>query len=179
MRQVSSVLEAGTALPGDFLVDQDLVGVFQVGWTVLHHNVCMDTAERLIRILAHLRCDDRETQSGLRALRVEMTRQRKAGTPWRARDALEVITLLDTPAWSSLLGLLDECPVLPAALTAALERRTGAVSATDFEFISTRGQLAHVREFMARLPDTLRRSGGEVAGSRARRKTPRKVNQDR
>ena len=29
--------------------------------------------------------------------------------------------MLDTTAWISVLGLLDECPVLPAALTAVLE----------------------------------------------------------
>ena len=75
----------------------------------------------------------------------------EAGTPWRARNALDVIAMLDMPAWVSVLGLLDECPVMPAALTATLERRTGAISATEFEFISTRSQLGNVREFMARL----------------------------
>ena len=35
-RRGSSVVEAGTALPDDFLVGHDLVSVFQVGWTVLH-----------------------------------------------------------------------------------------------------------------------------------------------
>ena len=63
--------------------------------------------------------------------------------------------MLDMPAWVSVLGLLDECPVLPAALTATLERRTGAISPTEFEFISTRSQLGNVREFMARLLDIL------------------------
>lgn len=29
--------------------------------------------------------------------------------------------MLDTPAWAGLLGVLDECPVLPAALRATLE----------------------------------------------------------
>ena len=43
----SSVVDAGAALPDDFLVDHDLVSVFQVGWTVLHEQVCMDAAERL------------------------------------------------------------------------------------------------------------------------------------
>ena len=68
-------------------------------------------------------------------------RQRDAGTPWRARDALDVLAMLDMPAWVSVLGLLDECPVLPAAMTAILEGHTGAVSATAFEFISTTGQI--------------------------------------
>ena len=80
----------------------------------------------------------------------------EAGTPWRARNALDVIAMLDMPAWASVLGLLDECPVIPAALTATLEGRTGAVSATEFEFISTSSQLGSVREFMARFLDILR-----------------------
>jgi hypothetical protein len=61
------------------------------------------------------------------------------------------------PAWASVLGLLDECPVIPAALTATLESRTGAISATEFEFISTSIQLAQVRTFMARFLDIVRR----------------------
>jgi hypothetical protein len=31
--------------------------------------------------------------------------------------------MFDATAWISVLGLLDECPVLPAALTAILEGR--------------------------------------------------------
>jgi hypothetical protein len=46
--------------------------------------------------------------------------------------------------------------VIPSALTATLEGRTGAISATEFEFISTRSQLAKVREFMARFLDVVR-----------------------
>jgi hypothetical protein len=61
------------------------------------------------------------------------------------------------PAWVSVVGLLDECPVIPAALTATLEGRTGAISPTDFEFISTRSQLVEIREFMARFLDILGR----------------------
>ena len=86
----------------------------------------------------------------MNALRIELTREHEAGTPWQARDALDVIGMLDMPAWASVMGLLDECPVMPAALTATLDRRAGAVSATEFEFISTRSQIDRVREFMAR-----------------------------
>ena len=37
----SDVVDAGTPLPDDFLVAHDLVSVFQVGWTVLHDDVCI------------------------------------------------------------------------------------------------------------------------------------------
>jgi hypothetical protein len=50
--------------------------------------------------------------------------QRDAGRPWRARDAAEILAMLDMTAWISVLGLLDECPVLPAALTASAIRDT-------------------------------------------------------
>ena len=144
------------ALPDDFLVRHDLVAVFQVGWTVLHEQVCMYAAEHLVRILADLRCDDREIQAGLDALRTEMAAQWQAGTPWGARDALDVITALDMPAWAALLGLIDECPVIHAGMAAARDPRTRAVSASAFEFISENRQIASVREFMRTLPDTLR-----------------------
>ena len=156
-RRGSSVVEAGTALPDDFLVGHDLVSVFQVGWTALHEDVCMYAAERLIRVLTRVRCDDREIQTGLDALRIEMARHTQAGAPWRARDALDVIAILDMPAWATLLGLLDECPVIHAGIGASRGSRTRAISASAFEFISDNRQIASIHEFMQSLPETLRR----------------------
>jgi Family of unknown function (DUF6178) len=144
-------------LPDTFLMDHDLVSVFEVGWTVLYENVCMFAAERLLVALSNVRCSDADIQKELGTLRIELTRQCQEGTPWRARNALDVIAMLDMPAWVSVLGLLDECPVMPAALMATLERRTGAISATDFEFISTSSQLGSVREFMTRFLDIVSR----------------------
>jgi hypothetical protein len=54
-----------------------------------------------------------------------------------------------------VLGLLDECPILPAALTALLERRTTSVSQTAFDFISTTAQIGDIRVFMKALPGLL------------------------
>lgn len=153
----TSTGDLDVALPDTFLMDHDLVSAFEVGWTVLHENVSMFVAEQLLFGLSDLRCSDADIQEGLDVLRIELTRQREAGTPWRARNALDVIAILDMPAWVSVLGLLDECPMMPVALTATLEGRTGAISATEFEFISTCSQLGRVREFMARFPDIVRR----------------------
>jgi len=133
------------------------VSVFQVGWTVLHADVSMYTAERLIGVLTRLRCDDDEIQTELDALRIEMAKHWQAAAPWRARNALDVIAILDMPAWATLLGLLDECPVIHAAIVASRDSRTRKVSASAFEFISENSQIAAVREFMHALPDTLRR----------------------
>ena len=146
-----------TEVPDGFLADHDLVTVFQAGWAVLYERVCLATAERLIGVLTRLRCEDREIQKGLDALRVDLRKQCHAGTPWLARDGLDVLTSLDMPAWAALLGLIDECPVMHAAIGAASSgSRTRAISASAFEFISENSQIAAVDAFMRSLPDTLR-----------------------
>jgi hypothetical protein len=154
--QIARGTASRTSVGEDFLVYHDLIGVFQVGWTVLYRDVCMCSAESLIRVLADLRTNDREIQAGLDALRFEMARQWRAGTPWRARDRLEVILFLDQPAWAALLGAFDECPVIHAAIGASRRSSTIAVSASAFEFISENRQIASVRRFMEQLPEALR-----------------------
>lgn len=139
----------------DFLVDHDLVSVFQVGWTVLHQDVCMYAAKQLHNLLTDLRCSDHETQSGLTALRIALARHSNAQTPWYARDALDVIAILDMPAWAALLGLIAECPVLHAAINASPGSGIRTVRASDFTFISENNQIASVRLFMQSLPQIL------------------------
>ena len=116
----------------------------------------MFTAEQLIGVLTRVRHDDREIQLGLDALRIEMTRHWHAGAPWRARDLLDVMMILDMPAWATLLGLIDECPVMHAGIGASGGSPTRAVSASAFEFISENSQVASVRGFMQSLPETMR-----------------------
>lgn len=135
------------------LVDHDTIGVFQAGWTILHQDVCMYAAQQLVAILKQLRTEDRETQRGLNALRVLLTKRLKAGTPWQARDALDVIATLDLPAWAGLLGLIAECPVLHAGV--GVQRTARTVDANAFEFISEKRQLASVQAFMRSLPEIL------------------------
>jgi hypothetical protein len=149
-------LENWPSLPDDFLVGQDLVKVFQAGWAILYKDVVMYAAEKLLKILTRLRCDDRDTQAGLAALHVELLAGCRAGMPWRASEAMEVIALLDMPAWTALLGLIDEFPVLRAALSASLNPRAHSVSASAFEFISENSQIVSIHEFMQSLPDMLR-----------------------
>gem|GEM_PF-668649 len=146
-----------TAPPISFLIDHDLVSVFQVGWTVLHCEVGMYAAEQLIGVLDRMQCDDREIQADLDVLRIKLAKHWQAGEPWRARDALDVIATLDLPAWAALLALIDECPALHAGLSASQDSRLLSVSATDFEFISENNQIASIREFMQSLPETLSR----------------------
>ncbi len=149
-------LEEWGSLDAGFLARHDLLSVFHRGWHALHE-MSLSAADRLIAVLDVLRCADLETQAGLHVLRQQLAKHRAAGAPWRARDALDVIAVLDLPAWVSLLGVLDECPIVPAALTATLQGRTGSISATAFEFVSTRRQVGDVEAFMAKLPDILLR----------------------
>jgi hypothetical protein len=146
----------GRALNDDFLACQDLIGVFQVGWTVLHDEVAMSVADRLIDMLRDLRCRDREIQHGLDELRRQLATHWRAGMPWRARDAMDVILILDMPAWATLLGLIDECPVIHAAMDSSRGSQVRRISASSFEFISENSQIEAVRQFMESVPDSLR-----------------------
>jgi uncharacterized protein DUF6178 len=151
---------SGPHPPDSLLIDHDLVTAFEVGWSVLHHDVSLFAAEQLIATLTGLTavdCVDRDIRRGLVALRRTLVEQRDAGTPWGARGAAEILAMLDMTAWISVLGLLDECPILPAALTAILEGRTTPVSPTEFDFISTAAQIGDVHIFMRKLPDVLSR----------------------
>ena len=154
----SSPHELETAMPPNaLLVDHDLVTAFEVGWSVLYEDVSLFVADQLMSTVADLQCVDADTRRGLRALRRNLVMQREAGTPWLARDAADVLAMLDMTAWISVLGLLDECPILPAALTAVLERRTTSVSPTAFAFISTTAQIGDIRLFMRTLHGVLSR----------------------
>jgi hypothetical protein len=145
----------GDGLRDSFLLEHDLLSPFETGWAALFQEVSRVVSRALLRTLDDLRPADPDTRIGLLQLGRELRRQCEAGTPWRARDALDVLATLDTTVWASLLGLLEECPVIPAAMTAILERHAGAVSPTAFEFISTVSQIDAVREFAAELPERL------------------------
>ena len=117
----------------------------------------MFAVQQLIATLDDLRSVDPDVRRGLLAFRRTLVQQRDAGTPWLARGAAEILLLLDPTAWVGVLGLLDECPVVPAALTAIVQGRTSAVSPTAFEFVSTPAQIDEVRLFLRKLPDVLAR----------------------
>ena len=133
---------------------RDVVTAFHVGWRILHHDVCIFAARRLIEVLASLECADRDIQLRLNGLRRELKRALKLGAPWQARHALDVIVMLDAPSWAALGGLLDECPVLHAAVGAS-GRGLRAIDPAAFEFIASSAQIAEAREFLASLPSRL------------------------
>jgi hypothetical protein len=130
-----------------------LITAFQVGWTLLYR-LCVHVATRLIDTVANLKSTDRDIQLGLRALARELGRHLRDGAPWRARHALEVLLILDAPSWAGLLGLIDQCPVMHAAVEP--RRGSHAINVGDFAFISHNSQIESVRAFMELLPSTLR-----------------------
>jgi hypothetical protein len=142
---------AGQSCPGD----HNLVTAFEVGWSVLHRDVSLFVSQQLISTLKDLHTVDRDIRRELTALRRSLVKHRAAGTPWLARDATDVLATLDVTAWTSVCGVLDEFPVMPAALTAILDGRTTSVSPTAFEFISTAAQIEDIRNFMRKLPEIL------------------------
>ena len=144
-----------TAVPDDFLIEHDVVRVFQAGWKVLYADVCMFAAERLVAALHGLQCVDPDTQADIDDLRLQLTRHCELGEPWRSGDALEVIAILDTPSWAALLRLIADFPVMHAVIAAPGSSRRRSVSAMAFEFISENRQIATIREFLASLPDAL------------------------
>jgi hypothetical protein len=140
-----------------FLVDHGLVPVFEAGWRVLYQDVSLFAADRLLATLAALQHVEPDAARGLYTFQRQLAAHRAAGTPWLARDAADVLARVDAIAWISVLGLLDECPIVPETITAVLERRKTPVSPTAFEFISTKAQIGDVHVFMRMLPDLLSR----------------------
>jgi hypothetical protein len=112
-------------------------------------------ADRLIAMIPDVAPADSETAAGLQQLRRQLARHQVAGRPWLARDALDVVATLDLPVWSGLLGLLDECPILPAAIPAMLSRSPHAIDATAFEFFASTDQIRQAREFVTRVPELI------------------------
>jgi hypothetical protein len=132
----------------------DLITAFQVGWAILHRDVCLYAARRLTDVLAVIRCSDRDTQLQLDGLRRGLVRHLDDGEPWRAGDALDVILVLDSACWAALRALIDECPVMHAALDAS-RRACRTIDPADFQFISDSRQIASVRQFLDALPSLL------------------------
>jgi hypothetical protein len=129
--------------------------LFPIGWTALYEEVGMYAAKSLINMAGRMRCADDDIQSDLNMLRLAMLKQVQAGTPWIAESSLDVIAILDQPAWAALVALVAECPVIHGALTASLEPHTQVIDAHAFTFIAGNADIAMVRDFMGLLPELL------------------------
>jgi hypothetical protein len=135
----------------DVLMHHDLVQLFQMGWAVLHQRVGMAAARGLLDALNSVRTRDRDVQIALTRLRADLVRRIETGTPWRARPRLEVIASLDLAVWAALLGLFGEFPVMASVLAGSPEAAPHRVSPTAFEFVSDRGQIERIEQFLPSL----------------------------
>ncbi len=154
-RHARQPIDDGRTLPADFLLHHELVTVFQVGWTVLYEQVVACVTRRLMEILSEPSSGAGDVQDDLRQLHGWLRQYLKDGTPWRARDHLDVIAILDTPSWSMLLRLIDECPAVPTDAGQPRTAQRALRVSTEFGFISENRQIAWVRDFVERLPNAL------------------------
>jgi hypothetical protein len=151
-------LASGSApggLPEDFLATTDLVAVFQVGLTTVHEQVGLYALERTREALLGLTCHDDDVQADIAELCQWLEEYRVAGTPWQVRDRLDVITILDTPAWATLVGLVEQCAVVPRDAGRETPGRRALRVPTGIEFISETPQIAWARRFLESLPSLL------------------------
>ena len=138
-----------------YLIGHDLIGAFQLGWSMLYEQACVFAAKALVDGLAQVRLADADDQSALNLLRIRLIREIKNGTPWRAADGLDVLTSIDMPAWAALVALIAECPVIHGGLIASIDRGVHSVDPNAFDFISTPDQLRLIRSFLSALPAIL------------------------
>jgi hypothetical protein len=135
--------------------DGDLIGAFEAGWALLHEQVGLFAARRLLSVLDAVRSVDATTERGLRDLRKSLERHLAEGAPWLAQEALDVISTLDLPTWACLLGLLSECPVFPKLLPAVLEKQAASISGTAFDCFATMADVRLARAFAERLEEAM------------------------
>ena len=132
-----------------------LTTVFQVGWSVLHRDVSMAASARLLDILDAMRPRDRDAQFEFQAFARELRRQHEAGTPWRARNGLDILAPLDLLVWAALGALFDECPVMLANVSADAGPGLHTVDPSKFQFIADGRHIAAVHAFLASIPELL------------------------
>ena len=80
---------------------ESLVTAFQAGWSVLHRDVSVHAAKRLMGVIAKLHCTDRDIHADLQSLRRTLRVAVRDDKPWTARAALEAILMLDAPCWAA------------------------------------------------------------------------------
>lgn len=100
----------------------ELIRAFEIGWSILHHDVATAAVNVLLALLPDVHDLD---------------------------DALDVVMTRDMTAWAVLSALVGDCPVIHAAMHA---RGCLTVDAMAFDFISSNSQVASIRDFLDQLP---------------------------
>ena len=79
-----------------------------------------------------------------------MARLARRGVPG---PKLDVLLALDQPAWATLVGLIDECPVIHAGLEELRTQRMPSIFCLPVHI--QQQQIAAVEAFMDSLPENL------------------------
>ena len=135
--------------------DQALVACFRRGFRILHEEVCLPTARRLSETLSAVTYTDTVIERQARETAQRLRRDIDAGEPWRSRDEIEVVAMLDPPTWAVLVNLLEQCPTVPRDFDRDRGDKPRLRISTEFEFISEASQIAALRDFVAGLATAL------------------------
>ena len=98
---------------------------------------------------------DRGAQFEFHAFARELRRQHEAGTPWRARNGLDILAPFDLLACAALGALFDECPVMLANVSPEAGRGLHTVDPSKFQFIAGQRHIAAVHAFLVSIPELL------------------------
>lgn len=147
--------EAAGNRPGDPTVDdaadllerQELVKLFQVGWSLLHRDVQMFTARTLQETLTRLAEGQRDAQKSKELTRMAATLKAdvNAGKPCQSRGRLDGLGhVLDRQVILAVKALLSDYPFLPRAISGGSKE----TDKRDTRFIFTQQQIHAVQAFV-------------------------------
>ena len=137
---------------------ETLVACFRRGFRILYEEVCLPTARRLSETLSAVTYADTVIERQARETALRLRRDIEKGEPWRSRDEIEVVAMLDQPTWAVLVNLLEQCPTVPRDFDRDPGDKPRLRISTEFEFISEASQIAALRNFVAGLATALRPS---------------------
>ena len=126
---------------------QELTTAFQIGWTLLHQDLCCHAARTLADVLGVVHCADGEIEWSLQMLRQDLRRHLARGEPWRARAGLDALLPLDAAAWAVLRSFIAECPTMHPAM----QRGARTIDPEACTFVSCNAEIAAARTYLASL----------------------------
>ena len=144
---VRDISEATVVQAAELLERQELVKLFQVGWSILHHDVLLFTARSLQDMLTRTADGLRDVQRSKELTRMAATLAAdvKTGKPWQSRSRLDGLGhTLERPTLLALKALLSEYPFLPRAIAGGSKE----TEKRDARFISTAKHIQTVQEFV-------------------------------
>ncbi|RKH78224.1 hypothetical protein D7Y21_36080 [Corallococcus sp. AB045] len=137
---------------------QELVKLFQVGWSLLHRDVQMFTARTLQETLARMGEGLRDVRKSKELTRMAATLKAdvNAGKPCQSRSRLEGLgNVLDRQVILAVKGLLSEYPYLTRAISGGSKE----MDKGDSRFIFTQQQIQAVQAFVQGIGAPAKKAG--------------------